>query len=362
MRNRVELEQRKIESGIPIMEALRLMDAHKIKLLLVTENDSYKGLLSIGDIQRAIIKNIQLSAPVNEIMRQNVRVSHESESKEVILARMLQWKTELMPVLRENGEIKEILLWDDVFEHKHDDTDQKLNAPVVIMAGGKGTRLKPITNIIPKPLVPVGEKPIIENIISNFLSAGCKDFLVTVNYKHKVIENFFAEIEDKPYTIQFAKEDKPLGTAGSLSLLREQLNDTFFISNCDILIDQDYRAIYNYHKDQKNELTLVASLKHYNIPYGTLETGEGGELISITEKPELTFKINSGMYVLEPELLDEIPDDEFFHITHLIEKIKDRNGKIGVFPISEKSWFDIGEWSEYQKTLSSFENRFTWSS
>ena len=177
-----------------------------------------------------------------------------------------------------------------------------------------------------------------------------------------MIENFFAEIENKPYNIQFTKEEKPLGTAGSLSLLKDKLRQTFFISNCDILIDQDYRDIYNYHKKQKNELTLVASLKHYNIPYGTLETGVGGELISITEKPELTFKINSGMYVLEPELLDEIPNDEFFHITHLIEKVKQRNGKIGVFPISEKSWFDIGEWSEYQKTLSSFESRFTWSS
>ena len=362
MKKRVELSQRTIELGSPMMEALRLMDKLKIKLLLVTQNNSYRGLLSIGDIQRAIIKNISLETEIDQIIRKNVRVANENESFDVVRARMLKWRTELMPVLKENGEILKILLWDDVFDQNLDESTQVLDAPVVIMAGGKGTRLKPITNIIPKPLVPVGEKSIIENIISNFLNVGCKEFLVTVNYKHKMIENFFAEIENKPYNIQFTKEEKPLGTAGSLSLLKDKLRQTFFISNCDILIDQDYRDIYNYHKKQKNELTLVASLKHYNIPYGTLETGVGGELISITEKPELTFKINSGMYVLEPELLDEIPNDEFFHITHLIEKVKQRNGKIGVFPISEKSWFDIGEWSEYQKTLSSFESRFTWSS
>jgi len=142
-----------------------------------------------------------------------------------------------------------------------------------------------------------------------------------------------------------------MGTAGSMSLLKGKIDTTFFVSNCDILIEQDYSEILKYHREQNNEITLVAALKHYDIPYGTLKTGKDGQLKALEEKPALNFKINSGMYVLEPSLLDEIPKDEFFHITHLIEKIMKRKGKVGVFPVSEKSWKDMGEWSEYSKLL-----------
>jgi NDP-sugar pyrophosphorylase family protein len=142
-----------------------------------------------------------------------------------------------------------------------------------------------------------------------------------------------------------------MGTAGSLSLLKDRIHETFFVSNCDILIEQDYSEILRYHKENKNEITLVAALKHYPIPYGTVEAGENGQLIALKEKPELTFKINSGMYILDPHLLNEIPDNQFFHIIQLIEKVKKRKGKVGVFPVSEKSWRDIGEWSEYLKLI-----------
>jgi NDP-sugar pyrophosphorylase family protein len=172
-----------------------------------------------------------------------------------------------------------------------------------------------------------------------------------VNYKADLIQFYLDSLGEKDYHVNLFNEDKPLGTAGSLGLLQEQLTTPFFVSNCDILIDQDYSAVYDYHKTHRNELTLVASLKQYNIPYGTLESGVNGELISLKEKPELTFMINCGMYLLEPHLLKEIPENTFFHITHLIEKIKERDGKVGVFPISEKSWIDIGEWPLYSKFL-----------
>ncbi len=145
--------------------------------------------------------------------------------------------------------------------------------------------------------------------------------------------------------------EEPLGTAGSLYLLKGKINNTFFISNCDIIIEEDYGEIYNYHKKNQNELTIVAALKHYAIPYGTLETGDNGILQKLHEKPELVFKINSGMYILEPHLLKEIPENKIFHITKLIENIKKRGGKVGVFPVSENSWKDIGEWSAYLKQI-----------
>ena len=145
-----------------------------------------------------------------------------------------------------------------------------------------------------------------------------------------------------------------MGTGGSLALLKNKITKTFIVSNCDILIEQDYFEILAYHRKNKNEITIVAALKHYPIPYGIVETGDNGQLLDLKEKPELTFKINSGMYILEPHLLDEIPEDEFFHITQLIEKVKDRYGSVGVFPVSEKSWKDVGLLSEYIDLLNEY--------
>ncbi len=219
------------------------------------------------------------------------------------------------------------------------------------MAGGKGARLKPITNIIPKPLIPIGDKPIIELITDSFVKAGVTNFYVSVNYKKEMIIRYFEEIPDKSYSMNFFTETEPLGTAGSLSLLKEELKDTFFVTNCDILIKQEYTEILEYHREHHNEITLVAAIKHYSIPYGTLETGVGGSLTSFREKPELQYLVNAGMYILEPHLLNDIPEHTFFHITDLIAIVKNRGGNVGVFPVSEGAWMDIGEWKEYDKTV-----------
>jgi NDP-sugar pyrophosphorylase family protein len=172
---------------------------------------------------------------------------------------------------------------------------------------------------------------------------------LSVNYKAETIKHYFNQLKKNEYKVAYFQEEKPLGTAGSLFLIKDKIKSTFFVSNCDIIINADYIEILKYHRENKNELTIVSALKHYPIPYGTIETKEDGVLIELKEKPELTFQINSGMYILEPHLLNEIPENDFFHITQLIENIQRRNGKVGVFPVSEGSWKDIGDWSEYLK-------------
>jgi NDP-sugar pyrophosphorylase family protein len=199
-------------------------------------------------------------------------------------------------------------------------------------------------------LIPIDEKTVIEEIFERFEKHGCNEFFISVNYKAELIE-FYLKNQNLPYKLEFIKEEKPMGTAGSLSLLKGQITKTFFVSNCDILIEQDYSEILDYHRTNKNEITIVAALKHFPIAYGTIETAENGKLLELIEKPELTFKINSGMYILEPHILEEIPGNKIFHITSLIEKILKRKGKAGVFPVSEKSWRDIGEWDEYLKQI-----------
>lgn len=333
--------------------ALRTMDEVEHKLLIIVDDEKkFLGLLSIGDIQRAIIANAELGAHCINFVRKNLKIARITDSREDIQKQILQYRLEYMPILDEQNLIADVVFWEDVIVSPIvNAVNDPLNLPVVIMAGGFGTRLKPLTNILPKPLLPYGNTTILENIIDRFKKSGCNDFYISVNYKADLIQFYFDSLGEKDYSVNLFTEDMPLGTAGSLCLLKDKLTTTFFVSNCDILIEQDYAEIYDYHKEHNNELTLVASLKQYNIPYGTLESGVNGELLSLKEKPELTFMINCGMYILEPHLLQEIPENQFFHITDLIEKIKTRGGRVGVFPISEKSWIDIGEWPLYSKVL-----------
>lgn len=344
----------KINNLIPpnttLLGALKIMDDIKRKLLIISEDNKFIGVLSIGDIQRSIIKGVDLESLATGILRTIITVASSKDSDESIKERMLELRMECMPVLDESGYITKVIYWEDLFSGKGQHKSQ-INLPVVIMAGGKGTRLKPLTNVLPKPLIPIGNKTIIEEIINDFAGYGCQNFFISVNYKAELIQYYLDNLPPNNYQISYFKEDSPLGTAGSLHLLKDKIKDPFFVTNCDILVDQDYSEILEYHKANKNELTIVAALKHTSIPYGTIETGEDGILKSITEKPEITFLINTGLYILEPQLINEIPENQFFHITSLIEQLQAQSRRVGVFPVSEKSWRDIGEWKEYMKMV-----------
>jgi dTDP-glucose pyrophosphorylase len=324
------------------------MDRERVKLLLVFDNEKFAGILTIGDIQRAIIANRNINETI-AIADTNKVYSSPEESIEQIKERMLLLRTECMPVVDSIGNLVNVYLWEDFFEKNAIDT-KPLNIPVVIMAGGKGTRLKPLTNIIPKPLLPIGDKTILEIILDKFTQAGCSEFYMSVNYKSALLKYYLENIPIK-YKINYFEENEPLGTIGSVSLLKNKIITPFFVSNCDILIEQDFEEIYKYHIENKNDITIVTAIKTHQIPYGVIETGEYGLITKLMEKPESSYMINTGVYILQPNMIDEIPCGKFFHITDLIDKIRKRNGKVGCFPISEKSWTDIGEWNEYLKLI-----------
>ena len=335
-----------------ILSILKTMDEIKVKsLLLFDENHSFTGMVTIGDIQRAIIRNVPMSSLVSEIMDKNKVYASVHESKESISRKMRRMRAECMPVIGESGHLVDVVFWKDLFKGEDEPLRQSIDLPVVIMAGGKGTRLRPLTNVIPKPLIPVGSKTILEEIMDQFQNIGCRKFYMSVNYKYDMLKFYLNQLECK-YDIEFFQEERPLGTIGSVSLLKEKIRSPFFVSNCDILINQDYRDVYEYHVQNKNELTIVSAVKSFTIPYGVVEAGADGVLEDLKEKPESTYMINTGVYILNPELIAEIPENEFFHVTHLMEKIRLRGGRIGCFPVSENSWTDIGEWSEYLKLIS----------
>lgn len=345
-----DIEKRSILLSKSILDALKLMDSSKTKLLFVFDEKKFVGLITIGDIQRAILKDVVLTSSIFTILDKNKIYASVDEPVEDIKKKMSKLRAECMPVVDENGNLVKVYSWKDLFGSNIQAECPALNIPVVIMAGGMGSRLAPLTNIYPKPLIPIGEKTIVESIMDKFVRYNCHDFYMSVNYKADTIKNYFDFINNPEYNVSYFQEDKPMGTAGSLRLLKDKINSTFFVSNCDILIEEDYANILEYHRSNNNELTVVAAVKTISIPYGTIITGENGLLESIEEKPTLSFKINTGLYILEPSLLDDIPD-EFFHITHLMEKLKAQGRRVGVYPISQNDWKDMGDWNEYLKLI-----------
>ena len=350
MNNISKIENKIISINDTIISALKQMDGHRTKLVFVFDEDKFEGILTIGDIQRAIISQANLSDSVSTILVKDKIYASENDSQEQIKSVMFEELIDCMPVLNADGEIVDVLFCHDVFTEKVEENRPKIDLPVVIMAGGKGTRLKPITNVIPKPLVPVGDKTILEVIMDQFEGIGCKKFYMSVNYKADMMEFYLSQLAHK-YDIEFFMEDKPLGTIGSVSLLKGKINTPFFVSNCDSINEQDYRDVYDYHINNHNDMTIVTMVKSLKIPYGVIETGEDGLMVSLKEKPEHTYMVNTGVYILNPELIDEIPEGEFFHITHLMEKVKTRGGRVGCFPVSEDAWKDMGEWPEYLKMI-----------
>lgn len=345
-----KIKDRIISSFASLLDAMKLMDDIKVKILMVFDQERFEGLITIGDIQRAIIKNVGLTEPVSCILSKNKIYGYLSEGEDLIREKMRRMRAEVMPILNEQGDLVDVWFWNDLFKKTELSYREKINLPVVIMAGGKGTRLKPITNVIPKPLVPIGDKTILETILDQFEEIGCTKFYMSVNYKADIIKYYLCQLDHK-YDVEFFQEDKPLGTIGSVSLLKGKITTPFFVSNCDSINEQDYRDVYDYHVNNHNDLTIVTMVKTFMIPYGVIETGEDGLMVALSEKPELTYQVNTGVYILNPSCIDEIPEGEFFHITHLMEKIKARGGRVGCFPVSEHSWKDMGEWPEYLKMI-----------
>ncbi len=335
---------------ITLLDALKKMDIQHTKMLFVFKENHFVSILTIGDIQRSIIKSVPLSDMIANIIDKDKIYVSSGTPKEEVRRVMVRERCQYMPIVDNTGEMIDVLLWDEMFHTPQEKEREKIDLPVVIMAGGKGSRLRPLTNVIPKPLVPVGDKTILEVIMDQFETIGCHKFYMSVNYKADMMEYYLGQL-DHHYDVEFFMEDKPLGTIGSVSLLKGKIKSPFFVSNCDSINEQDYRDVYDYHVHNHNDMTIVTMVKSFKIPYGVIETGEDGLMVDLKEKPEHTYMVNSGVYILNAELIDEIPEGEFFHITHLMEKVKARGGRVGCFPVSEDSWHDMGEWPEYLKMI-----------
>lgn len=331
-----------IDEECTMLEAMELLDKVAKKVLFVVRDGQFVAAITDGDIRRWILKKGNLDAKVKDIANYNPKYLHEKE-KATAKDFMKKYSIEALPIINDSNDIVSIVFWND----SEVESKKTLSIPVVIMAGGLGTRLYPYTKILPKPLIPIGEIPIVEHIMDRFSKYGSNKFFLVVNHKKNMIKAYFNEIE-KNYDVNFVDEDQPLGTGGGLSLLKGKINSTFILSNCDILIEEDYEKIYNYHKNENNLITMVCSLKNIKIPYGVVEISETGEIEKMREKPEFSFFTNTGMYIVEPKIIDELEENTVIGFPDIIKRYKQAGEKIGVYPISEHSWMDMGQLDEME--------------
>ena len=335
------------KKNVTAVEAMQLIDdnVHGI-LFIVDDEEKLIGSLSDGDIRRWIIKTGDLNGCAEKMMNKNPKMIFDNEKKTGYEFMKNNYINSL-PIVNVHMGIVDILFASDQ-QIQHETSTALRGTPVIIMAGGKGTRLYPYTKILPKPLIPIGDVPILERIINRFYNCGVNDFYLTVNYKKEMIKSYFKELAPS-YHITYVEEAKPLGTAGSIKLIQKKFDTPVIITNCDILIQADYEKVLKYHKESGNALTIVSSLKNVTIPYGVLHSSENGQISSMEEKPQLFYFINTGLYVLAPQYIAKIPDDTFFHMTHLAERLMQEGLKVGMYPISENSFLDMGEFEEMKK-------------
>lgn len=326
-----------IKESSTVVDAMKLLDKTAKKVLFIIDDGKLKAAITDGDIRRWILKNGSLEESITQIANYNPKYVKQQNASSA-RAIMQEYSIEILPVVDEDMQVLSFISLLD----NEDNTRGSLNIPVVIMAGGLGTRLYPYTKVLPKPLIPVGEIPISEHIINRFYKAGCDEFYLVLNHKKNMIKAYYNDL-DKDYNVYYSDEDIPLGTGGGLGLLKGKINTTFALSNCDILIRGDYQRIMQHHKENDNIITIVCSLKHIRIPYGVIEVGSSGEITDMREKPELSFLTNTGMYIVEPRVIDEIENNKVISFPDIISKYRDAGEKIGVYPISENSWLDMGQ-------------------
>ncbi len=326
-----------------LSETMQQIDKNSAGILfLVDDNNVILGCITDGDIRRYLLSGGKMMDNALKAANKNPRCARSFEDAKSIYHNR---NYIVVPIVDDNNKIIDLYCGDIATQKKQ---RSSLDISVVINAGGKGTRLEPYTNILPKPLIPVGEYPIIELIMQEYQSYNCNDFHIIVNYKKNLMKAYFADNERK-YNITWYDETEPLGTGGGLSLLKGVFSSTFVFANCDALLTANYESVLKYHKENKNVITMICAYKNINIPYGVVEMGINGVYEELKEKPLMSFLTNTGIYIVEPEVVDDMVIGEKIGFPDVVEKQKKKGKKVGVFPVSENDWMDMGQISELEK-------------
>ena len=336
-------------ADLSVVKVMEMINQGARGILFIVDEESHLiGCVTDGDIRRWIISSADLNAPISNLLKKNpIYVLDEDRDNAKYL--MDKYVVSAIPVVDNEMRIIDVIFDKMLPPERYESHNKELEGfPVVIMAGGKGTRLYPYTMVLPKPLIPIGDIPILERIINGFERYGVEDFYLTVNYKKNMIRSYFEDIQPD-YRINYIEESEPLGTCGGLSLINDRLDKALFVTNCDILINCNLSDVYKHHLSSGNDITIVSSVKNEVVPYGVIQISEGGGVCSMEEKPTYSYLINTGMYVINPDLLDFIPKRTLFHMTQLVDKCMEAEMKVGIYPIPEDAFLDMGEVEKMKK-------------
>lgn len=342
--NNQELQKFIGSDKLSVSEAMQRIDENAYGILFILNKDQRLiGCITDGDVRRYLLAGGKMQADVIEATNKNLKTA-----KTLIEAKQAYHRKDyvIIPIIDEGYKIVDLYLGESGEPIQKPKNPIKI--PVVINAGGKGTRLDPFTRVLPKPLIPVGELPIIEHIMKEYQTYSCNEFHIIVNYKRDLMKAYFAD-NDNHYNIAWYDEAKPLGTGGGLSLLRGRLNGTFFFANCDALLTANYESMLRFHKENDNVITMVCAYKNLNIPYGVVKMGVNGTIEAIKEKPLMSFLTNTGIYIVEPEVIDDMEDGVPIGFPDIVEMQRQKGKKVAVFPVSESDWMDMGQLPELEK-------------
>lgn len=334
-----------------IKEALEIIESGAMRIaLVVDETEILLGTITDGDIRRGLLNNLSLNNSVKDIINKNPITCNINDSKETILNLAIQKKLYQIPIIDNNGKLIGIEEVDELIK-----PNSKKNK-VVLMVGGLGTRLRPLTETTPKPMLKVGNKPILETIIENFKKYGFIDIILSVSYKASIIKEYFGNGSKFGVNIEYVYEEKRMGTAGALSLIKNKLNEPFFVMNGDLLTNINFENMMNYHINNKSMATMGVREYDFQVPYGVVNV-DGINIKNIEEKPVHNFFVSGGIYILNKEILKFIPDNEFYDMPTLFENIIEKDLKSISFPIREY-WLDIGRIEEYEKANNEYHKVF----
>jgi dTDP-glucose pyrophosphorylase len=339
----MDLERFTVSENATIIETMEKININAMQVAFVCDQGMMRAVVTDGDIRRHILRGGSLNEKIKKIANYHPHYIIDTalvDTKDFMLAHSIN----AVPIINKDGRLLSIEFLNKKIVYEN----TSLHIPVVIQAGGKGTRLKPYTQILPKPLIPIGDKTIIELIMERFERFSCDKFDIIVNYKKNFIKAYFTD-SDTQRNIRFIDETVFMGTGGGLRLLAGKYTSTFFMSNCDIIIEEDYSKILAYHNERHNIITMLCAMKNFTIPYGTVEIDNDGRVLSLKEKPNFSFMTNTGFYVIEPRFLDKIPENTFIHITDLIQNCINDGENVGMYPISENAWMDMGQMEELEK-------------
>lgn len=333
-------------------EVMKMIEDNKKGIVFILdENSRLKGSISDGDVRRAILKGNTVKSKAMEVMHTSPIALDEGYADDEAQLLLKEKDLKLIPIIDDSGQVKKIV------SHKLDEDQQVISNPVVLMVGGEGKRLSPLTDDTPKPLLKVDGKPILQIILEKLFLSGFRNVFLCTGYKSEAIEQFCEDGSKFGLSIKYFREDKKLGTIGAVKYLEDSLKEPFLVMNGDLLTMLNFKNILDFHLQMDSELTIGSKEYSYTIPYGVLEL-EGIDVQKVIEKPSVNYRVSAGVYVLNSSILKYIPKGEYCDITELMEDVLSHNHKVSAFPI-EEYWLDIGQPQDYDKANSDYNDYFS---